>query len=202
MLVKGILSSAIFGASPKSQTSAWTCRLCKRTYTIHYPISQLNLHSGRLTHTKDGIPPGCVPTEGEDVGVVSSDHGESVRLSGQLCGSLDSSVEHHCFCQSQLGYAVMVAVINSPPCRKKERISIPYPSKNSFCFLSSRSTVPGSATLNEDSADMILIFYKQEVPFGVLVEDLNSFFCHFHYGGVPRTVPKHFKFHVLWLKQT
>lgn len=27
-----------------------------------------------LTHTKDGIPSGCVATESEDVGVVSSDH--------------------------------------------------------------------------------------------------------------------------------
>lgn len=58
------------------------------------------MREGRSTPTKDGIPSGRVTAEGEDVGVVSSDHGESVRLFGQLCGSLDGSVEHHRFCQS------------------------------------------------------------------------------------------------------
>lgn len=50
--------------------------------------------------------------------------------------------------------------------------------------------------------DTVLIFHKQEVPFGILAEDLNSLLCHLHYGGVPRVVAEHLKFHVLWLKQT
>lgn len=69
--------------------------------------------------TKDGVPPRRVPAEGEDVGVVSCDHGEGVRLSGQLRCSLDGSVEHHRFRQCKLCYAVMVAVIDSPSCKSR-----------------------------------------------------------------------------------
>lgn len=83
-------------------------------------IIPFHIHSGRSTHTKDGIPPGCVTAEGKDVGVVGSDHGESVRLSGQLCGSLDGFVEHHRFRQSQFGYAIVVAMIYSPSYRRKK----------------------------------------------------------------------------------
>lgn len=69
--------------------------------------------------TKNGVPPWRVSAEGEDVGVVGCDHGESVQLSGQLCGSLDGSVEHHRFRQCKLCYAVMVAVIDSPSCKRR-----------------------------------------------------------------------------------
>lgn len=75
--------------------------------------SELHSNVWALKHTKDGIPSGCVTTKGEDVGVVSSDHGESIRLSGKLCSPLNGSVEHHGFCQSQFSNAVMVAMINS-----------------------------------------------------------------------------------------
>lgn len=63
--------------------------------------------------TEDGIPSGCVPTKGEDVGVVSRDHGERVGFSGQLCGAMNGLVEHHSFRQSQFGNAIVVAVIDS-----------------------------------------------------------------------------------------
>lgn len=79
---------------------------------------------------------------------------------------------------------------------KPKGISVPNPSKIPF-FSCGTST-----SWNEDSADRILIFHKQKVPFGVLAEDLNSLLCHLHYGGVPRAVPKHLKFHVFWLEQT
>lgn len=49
---------------------------------------------------------------------------------------------------------------------------------------------------------MTLIFHKQEVPFGILAEDLNCFLCHLHNGGIPRAVPEHLEFHVLWLEET
>lgn len=80
--------------------------------------SQPRLHSHALNTedlliTKDGIPSGCVATKGEYMGVISRDHSESVRLSGQLCGAMDGLVEHHGFRQSQFGDAVVVAVIDS-----------------------------------------------------------------------------------------
>lgn len=84
-------------------------------------IVPIHILSGRSTRTKDGVPSGRVTAEGEDVGMVSSDHGESVRLSGQLCGSLYGSVKHHRFRQSQFGYAVVVAVIYSPSYRRKKK---------------------------------------------------------------------------------
>lgn len=71
------------------------------------------LNTEDLLITKDGIPSGRVATKGEDVGVVSRDHSQSVRLSGQLCGAMDGLVEHHGFRQSQFGDAVVVAVIDS-----------------------------------------------------------------------------------------
>lgn len=49
---------------------------------------------------------------------------------------------------------------------------------------------------------MALIFHKQEVPLGILAENLNSLLCHLHYGGIPRAVTEHLEFHVLWLEQT
>lgn len=49
---------------------------------------------------------------------------------------------------------------------------------------------------------VILIFYKQEVSFGVLAEDLYGFFRHLHNRGVSCAVPENLKFHVFWLKQT
>lgn len=49
---------------------------------------------------------------------------------------------------------------------------------------------------------MTLIFHKQEVPFRILAKDLNGFLCHLHDGGIPRPVPEHLEFHVLWLEQT
>lgn len=70
------------------------------------------------------------------MGVVSSDHGESVRLSGQLCGSLDGSVEHHSFRQSQFGYAIVVAVINSPSyISKKQKNQHSKPFQNPFFLM-------------------------------------------------------------------
>lgn len=77
--------------------------------------------------TEDGIPPGCVPAEGEDVGVVSRDHGEGVRLSGQLCGAMDGLIEHHGFRQSQFGDAVVVAMIDSASYGKSTQAAIQDP---------------------------------------------------------------------------
>lgn len=71
----------------------------------------LNTKDFRIT--EDGIPSGCVPTKGEDVRVVSRDHGERVGFSGQLCGSTNGLVEHHSFSQRQFGNAIVVAVIDS-----------------------------------------------------------------------------------------
>lgn len=73
--------------------------------------------------TEDGVAPGRVTAEGEDVGVVGGDYGQCVRLSGQLRGPLDGSVEHHRLGQGQLGYAVVVAVIDSPSYKRKRQMN-------------------------------------------------------------------------------
>lgn len=81
--------------------------LCCIETGVHVSVCPLN-------NTEDGIPSGRVTTKGEDVGVVSSDHGESVRLFGQPCCTLNCFIKHHSFCQSQFGNAIVVAMINSP----------------------------------------------------------------------------------------
>lgn len=89
MLVKGIPSSAFLGARPKSQKESGqvTLTLLLIWIYIRFPFGQ--------NSTEDGVPPGRVTAEGEDMGVVGGDHGESVWLPGQLSGSLDGPVEHH-----------------------------------------------------------------------------------------------------------
>lgn len=83
------------------------CALCCNETGVHVSVCPLN-------NTEDGIPSGRVTTKGEDVGVVSSDHSESVRLFGQLCCTLNCFIKHHSFRQSQFGNAIVMAVINSP----------------------------------------------------------------------------------------
>lgn len=67
-----------------------------------------------LNRTEDGIPSGRITTKGEDVGVISGDHGERIGFSCQLRSSLNGFVKSHSFRQRQFCDAIVVAVIYSP----------------------------------------------------------------------------------------
>lgn len=69
--MKGIPSSAFLGAKPKSQKESGQVTeapSCCFTSVCTSAFRSVNT-------TKDGVPPGCVSAEGEDVGVVGGDHG-------------------------------------------------------------------------------------------------------------------------------
>lgn len=70
-----------------------------------------------LSRTQDGGAAQDVAAKGEDVRMVSSDHGQRVRLVQQLSCPLNGRVELHRLCQCPLCHALVVAVVDPPTCR-------------------------------------------------------------------------------------
>lgn len=73
----------------------------------HCPGDQL---SGLLT--KDGVAPGGVSTERENVGMVGSNHSQRVFLGSHGARLSDGLVHLHCLMQRLLGLTLMVPVVN------------------------------------------------------------------------------------------